>query len=106
MPRCSHLTHPHPHPHQTSTYSILTRLFENKVVPWPLGLPLHHALVLTNSFGYGCDLDGSLDSGLTGQLMPYVGICHRVKDGANLWKTHVNRESFVFNPVVSRDTLW
>lgn len=49
MPRCSHLTHPHPHPHQTSTYSILTRLFENKVVPWPQGLFLHHASTLTTS---------------------------------------------------------
>jgi hypothetical protein len=52
------------------------------------------------------DLDGGLDSGLTGQLMPYGGICHRVKDGANLWKPHVNRQSLVFNPAgVSRHAV-
>ena len=52
------------------------------------------------------DLDGGLDSGLTGQLMPYGEICHRVKDGANLWKPHVNRQSLGFNPAgVSRHAV-
>jgi hypothetical protein len=83
-----HLTLAHP---LSLQYCILTRLS-------------------TSCFGidefFGYDLDGSLDSGLTGQLMPYGGIRHRVKDGATLWKPHVNRQSLVFNPAgVSRHAV-